>query len=86
LFLYLVIVSENNHVSDTGIQHCTDSNIFHGPGSSISGAVAVQIFQVFDQYSIEAELLDNCKQLFEHRNKLFNMHHAVSLGAGSNRS
>ena len=80
------MVSENYHVSYTGIWYCMDTNIFHGPSSSISGAVAVHIFQDFDQYSIEAELLDNYKQLFEHRNKLFNMYHAVSLGAGSNIS
>ena len=74
------MVSENCHVSCTGIRHYTDTNIFCGPGSSIAGAVAVQFFQDFDQYSRKAELLDNYKQLFEHRNRLFNMYHAVSHG------
>jgi len=86
LFLNLVVVSENHHVSYTGIRHSMDTNIFCGPGSSISGAVAVQIFQDFDHYSREAELLDNYKQIFEHCNKLFNMYHAVNWGAGSSIS
>jgi len=63
-----------------------DTNIFLGPNSSISGGVAVQIFQDLDQYSREAEHLDSYKQLYEHCVKLFNMYHAVSLLAGSNIS
>jgi len=60
LFLYLVMVSENNHVTDTAIWHCTDTNSFRGPGSSLSSAEEVQISQDFGQYSYQcwaAELM-----------------------------
>ena len=82
LFLNLVTVSENNHVSDNGVWHCTDTNIFHGPGSSLSSAEEVQISQDFDQYSCQcwaAELLHNYQQIFWAPQQI-NMYQAVSHG------
>jgi hypothetical protein len=58
--------SENNHVSDTGIRHCMDTNIFCQPGSSLSSAEEVQISQDFinTAISVERQNIYNYQQIF----------------------